>query len=236
MKLYGVLGAGGFGREVMPLAETMLRILLPSEKYQLVFIVEQKNSNELNHYPVLSLDEFLTHDAAEKFFNIAIANSHARKRLAELMLQMGVAPFQITASHHVNLYGNHIEEGAIFCPFTTVTANAKIGKFFHANIYSYVAHDCVIGDYVTFAPNVHCNGNVIIEDGVYVGTGVIIREGLPDRPMIIGKGAVLGMGAVVTKSVPAFETVVGNPARAIRRNTAVTAVSEQQITSANCQT
>jgi hypothetical protein len=33
-----------------------------------------------------------------------------------------------------------------------VTASAKIGAHFQCNIYSYVAHDCVIGDFVTFAP------------------------------------------------------------------------------------
>ena len=88
-----------------------------------------------------------------------------------------------------------------------------IGTHFHANIYSYVAHDCVIGDYVTFAPRVSCNGNVHIEDDVYIGTGAVIEQGTPDKPLVIGKGATIGMGAVVTKDVPPGAVVVGNPAR-----------------------
>ena len=36
-----------------------------------------------------------------------------------------------------------------------------------------------------------CNGNVIIEDDVYVGTGSIIKQGKPGRPLVIGKGAKL---------------------------------------------
>lgn len=107
---------------------------------------------------------------------------------------------------------SEIDESAILCPFVTLTSNIKIGKNFQANIYSYIAHDCIIGDNVTFAPSVKCNGNVIIEDDVYIGTGVIIHQGKPNRPLKIGKGAVVAAGSVVTKNVPSDMTVFGNPA------------------------
>ena len=108
-------------------------------------------------------------------------------------------------------------QGAILCPFVTLTSNIQIGRHFHANLYSYVEHDCVIGDFVTFAPGVHCNGNVVIEDGAYIGAGAVIKQGLPGKPLVIGAGAVVGMGAVVTKSVPSGATVVGNPASRLNK-------------------
>jgi len=217
MKLYGIIGSGGFGREVMPLAKTMIKKLNHLENYKLVFVTEEKNTPYINDYEVYSIDEFLNHPAPHKYFNIAIANFQNRKRLAELMIQENVKPFRINAANFIELDNNFIEDSAIFCPFTTVTSNTKIGKFFHANIYSYIAHDCIIGDYVTFAPNVHCNGNILIEDYAYIGTGAFIREGTPDNPIIIGKGAIIGMGAVVTKSVPPETTVIGNPAKPLLR-------------------
>lgn len=94
-----------------------------------------------------------------------------------------------------------------------VTASARIGRQFQCNIYSYVAHDCMIGDFVTFAPKVCCNGNVHIGDFAYVGTGAVIKQGVPGKPLRIGAGAVIGMGAVVTKDVPEGAVVIGNPAR-----------------------
>jgi acetyltransferase-like isoleucine patch superfamily enzyme len=65
---------------------------------------------------------------------------------------------------------------------------------------------------------VKCNGNVHIEDEVYVGTGAVMKQGVPGTPLVIGRGAVIGMGAVVTKSIPPGVTVVGNPARPMNRS------------------
>jgi maltose O-acetyltransferase len=52
---------------------------------------------------------------------------------------------------------------------------------------------------------------VIIEDDVWIGCSVIILPGCH-----IGKGAVVGAGAIVTKSVPEFAIVAGNPAKVIK--------------------
>ena len=65
---------------------------------------------------------------------------------------------------------------------------------------------------MTFAPAVKCNGHVIIENNVYIGTGVVIFQGKPGRPLVIGENSVIAAGSVVTKSVPKNMTVFGNPA------------------------
>ena len=53
--------------------------------------------------------------------------------------------------------------------------------------------------------------NVIIGDGVWIGINVTI---LPN--VTIGEGAILGAGSVVTKSVPPYSIVAGNPAKLTR--------------------
>lgn len=214
MKIYAIVGAGGFGREVAPLVSTMPS-MIDQNNLKIIFVVDNPNDQTINGYDVVDTESFLSMKE-DKFFNIAIADSKLRQKFSERLISAGITPFTISASNAVNLSHNTVGQGAVLCPFTTITANAKIGDFFHANIYSYVAHDCVIGDFVTFAPNVHCNGRVVIENHAYIGTGAIIREGTCDRPIVIGEGAVVGMGSVVTKSVPPYTTVCGNPAKPLR--------------------
>src|SRR3989344_194345 len=214
MKIYAVVGAGGFGREVIPLVSQTLGTT-SQDDLKIIFVDDNAQEDTINGYRVVDVEFFLNMEG-EKFFNITIANSKVRQTISERLISKGAIPFTISAPNAVNIIHNTIGEGAVFCPFTTVTSNAKIGKFFHANIYSYVAHDCVIGDFVTFAPNVQCNGSVVIEDHAYIGTGAMIRQGTPERPIVIGEGAIVGMGAVVTKSVAPYTTVFGNPAKPLR--------------------
>ncbi|EPF73099.1 acetyltransferase [Acinetobacter indicus] len=210
----GVYGASGFGKEVMPLARQQYPTL---EKQQFVFIDDSGAGTSLNGYQVLSYEDFLKYPDQKKAVTIAIANSQVREKLMKRLTEDQIQHLNIQASNTVILDEVQIGEGSLLCPFTCLTSNIKIGKFFHANIYSYVAHDCVIGDYVTFAPGVKCNGNIHIHDHAYIGTGAVIKQGTPDQPLVIGKGAVVGMGAVVTKSVPPGVTVIGNPARILEK-------------------
>lgn len=206
----GVYGASGFGKEVMPLVRQQFPEL---EKQCFVFIDDGAGIKQLNGYLVHTFDQFIALESSAKVVTIAIANSQIREKIAHNLQQANIQHLEVKAANVLVLDEVEIAEGSMLCPFVCLTSNIKIGRFFHANIYSYVAHDCIIGDFVTFAPSVKCNGNVHIEDHAYIGSGAVIKQGTPDQPLVIGKGAVVGMGAVVTKSVPAGAVVVGNPAR-----------------------
>jgi maltose O-acetyltransferase len=53
---------------------------------------------------------------------------------------------------------------------------------------------------------------VRIEDGVWIGGGVVILPGVT-----IGRNSVIGAGSVVTRSIPANCVAVGNPCRVIKQ-------------------
>lgn len=214
--LIGVVGCGGFGREVMPiLQETLERTQIYAT---LVFVKTAPHSGSaVNGYPVLSEEEFFRAEDKDKQFNIAIADFRVREAIAGRFIEAGAQPVAVHSFQTTVYDANKIGEGSIICAGGIVTSNATIGRFFHCNIQSYVAHDCVIGEFVTFAPRVTCNGNVVIEDHAYIGAGAVIKQGTEKRPLRIGRGAIVGMGAVVTKDVPAEETWVGNPARRLER-------------------
>lgn len=211
MAIFGLVGAGGFAREVMPLVRSSGQV------YDNLYFVDRVfDGFPVNGYDVQTEGDFLAMQQS-RFFNIAIGDSNIREKLAKKYIESGCVPLDIRDRSSIVLDNNQIEEGSILCANTVITSNVKIGKFFHANIFSYVAHDCVIGDFVTFAPAVHCNGNVMIEDHAYIGTGAVLKQGTPEKPLRIGRGAVVGMGAVVTKDVPVGAVVVGNPARPLEQ-------------------
>jgi acetyltransferase-like isoleucine patch superfamily enzyme len=53
---------------------------------------------------------------------------------------------------------------------------------------------------------------IVVEDGVWIGAGAIVTAGVH-----IGRNAVVGAGSVVTKDVPPYSVVVGNPAKVVKQ-------------------
>ena len=214
-KIFGLFGSGGFAREAMAAVKEHLERIrgtsLEGADCELYFVDKSPKRREVNQIPCLSEDDFLALED-RKFFNIAFGDSRLREQVA-LEAEKEATPMSILANSAEIMDGNEIHHSAIMCSHSIVTCNTKIGRYFQCNLYSYVAHDSIIGDFVTFAPRVCCNGNVVIMDHAYIGTGAVIRQGTPEKPIVIGERAVVGMGAVVTKDVPADTTVVGNPAR-----------------------
>ena len=215
-KLYAIYGASGCGRSLMPVARQQL--VRESDASEIVFIDDALESvADVNCHRAINYLTFLNETASEKYVQIAIANSHVRQKIAQRLEMDGIHLWSIIADNVVLMDQLELDEGSALSPFVTIGSNVKIGKCFQANLYSYVEHDCVIGDFVTFAPGVKCNGNIHIHDHAYIGAGAMIKQGTPDQPLVIGGGAIVGMGAVVTKSVPAGATVVGNPARIVTK-------------------
>jgi len=202
----------------MPVLRQQLS-LAAAEPFELVFVDDKPPAAELNGQRILTYAQWLEAPLTTRKIAIAIADGRVRELIARRCDADDIGIVDVKAQNVVSLDDVRIGEGAVLCPFVTLTSNIRIGRHFHANIYSYVEHDCIIGDFVTFAPGVHCNGNVRIEDHAYIGAGAMIRQGRPGAPLVIGRGAVVGMGAVVTRDVPDGATVVGNPARAIERKT-----------------
>lgn len=222
-----IYGPGGFGRELISVAshghdEICFVSDNPSEIGQRIEGVHVYSLDELVEIDRKGAEEHARRPPPEydkpKPYRpvgvvIAVADASTRRALAEKVRAAGLRAGSAWSQSTIIGPGVELGEGSVLCHQTIITASAKIGRHFHANIYSYVAHDCVVGDFVTLAPKACINGNVILEDDVYVGTGAILKQGTPAKPLRIGRGAVIGMGAVVTKDVESGAVVIGNPAR-----------------------
>jgi len=186
-----------------------------------IFIVHKKymqNENSINGCPLMSYEDFIKISSRDKNVTIAISDTAIRAKVSDQVDNDHIKQKNIISKTSITMDNVSISDGVIICPFVTLTSNIKIGKNFHANIYSYVAHDCLIGENVTFAPSVKCNGNVIIEDNVFIGTGAIIKQGKKDNPLVIGANSIISAGSFVTKNVSKSTTVFGNPAKILSKS------------------
>ncbi|WP_025111961.1 acetyltransferase [Pseudomonas sp. H1h] len=101
--------------------------------------------------------------------------------------------------------GSYLQEGVLMQAEVTLGDNTSISAG------SVVGHEGQIGHSVFMAPGVCIAGCVEIGDGTFIGTNATILPRLR-----IGRWVTIGAGAVVTKDVPDFSVVAGNPARIIK--------------------
>ena len=137
--------------------------------------------------------------------------------------------------------GCEIGEGTKIWHFTHVMPNCKLGKNCNLGQNVVISPEVVLGDNVKVQNNVSIYSGVICDDDVFLGPSMVFTNVINPRSAVnrrdqylkthVGKGAsiganativcghdigeyaFIGAGAVVTKTVPAFALVVGNPAR-----------------------
>lgn len=208
MKKIVIIGAGGFGREVEMLIDQINEI---SPQWDFLgFIDDEKpvgtpigGSKVLGSIPEVS-------QMKDVWIVLAIGNPKSKEKILSKL--NGDQQFA-TLIHPNVLIGKRVEIGAgtIICAGNIITTDIIIGRHVILNLSCTVGHDTEIGDLCSFMPSINISGEVVIESGVYVGTGAKIINQLS-----IGTQTIVGAGAVVSKTLPANCTAVGIPAKAIK--------------------
>lgn len=203
-------GSGGCGRSLIPIAK---------EDYKnstIIFVDDYNKSKQINGIQIINFKQLISLSLKNNVkVIVSIADNNARLKIVKKLKKNKLNCAQLISNKSTIMDFVKIGEGAVISPYVTLGSNVKIGKHFHANLYSYIEHDSEIGDFVTLAPGVKCNGYVKIEDNVFVGSGAIIINGNSKRKIIIGKNAIIGAGTVIVKNVKANSKIVGNPGRYI---------------------
>lgn len=136
-----------------------------------------------------------------------------------------------------------IAEGTKIWHFSHIMSNCKIGRDCNIGQNVVVSPDVVLGNNVKVQNNVSIYTGVICEDDVFLGPSMVFTNVINPRSAVsrkseymrtlvkrgatiganatvvcghnIGEYAFIGAGAVVTKEVPAYAILVGNPAKQI---------------------
>lgn len=213
MKSVVIVGAGGFGREVLEIFKAQNRISMTWDI--MGFIDENKNLHRkvMNGYPVLGGLEWLKeHNNSNLGCVCAIGTCEIRKRVVEKLMKIGVNFYN--AIHPSVIMSEFIELGqdVIICAGSILTVNISIGDHVHIDTNCTIAHDAVIGSYCRLNPGVKINGNNRLDEGVYVGTGATFVQEIS-----IGSWSTIGAGAVVIEDIPERVVAAGVPAKVVKR-------------------
>lgn len=211
MKDLIIIGAGGFGRELLSYAIEIMQI---SECEWRVKGFIDDNLNALNGidtgYPILgTISEHIIEENV--VYVCAIGDGKTRLSICRDFQKKG-AEF-INFIHPTAKIRERVKMGVgnIFCPYSSVNPDVTIGDFVILNCNSGLAHDCVVGDGCSLLGGNSVNGNCTLGKCVFMGANSII---IPSRK--IGDYAKISAGAVIFTHVKPKKTMIGNPAMVLK--------------------
>lgn len=202
-----LVGAGGFGREVLAWSKNAF----PEIGISPVSGFLDDNPDALAgfnigipYFGAISDYEPQTND----FFLLGIASPIVKKKVTAI-LKIKKAKF-VSLIHPTAIVAASalIGDGVIICPFALVSADVQIGDFVTINAMSSVGHDSKVGAFSTLSGHVDITGQVVVGENVFFGTGAKLLPRIS-----IGNEAVIGAGCTVVRSVRANTTVYTAPAR-----------------------
>lgn len=208
-----MIGAGGFGREVLDVIEAMNA---SSEEaiFRVLGVLDRDPSTlnavrlaERGHRVIATPTAWLANSSAADFV-IGIGNPAVRAALAQEFANAGHRP--ATLIHPASTVGSRarIAEGVVICAGVQVSSNVIIGSHAHLNPNSIVGHDSELADFVSINPGAIVSGDVRIGEQTLIGAGAVVLQGVS-----IGGRCTVGASACVTRDVTPGSTVKGIPAR-----------------------
>jgi sugar O-acyltransferase (sialic acid O-acetyltransferase NeuD family) len=212
MKDLYIVGAGGFGRELLNLVLDIHVVSGP--RWNIIGFLDDTEDPLRGKACDFSVAGSIVDYSPKpnEVLALGIADPTAKRKLVPMLKARG-AVFE-TVIHPYAYLGRHntLGEGAVVCGGFSMSVNVCIGNF-TTLLSSGFGHDVRVGDYSTISACCNIMGRVSLGEGVFVGGNVAIAPCVE-----VYDDAYICLGSVVMKNIRQGCKVLGNPAREIGLN------------------
>lgn len=205
-----IVGAGGFGREVLQWA----RDAWPDDRHRIVGFLSADHDIldgcDCDIAIVATPDVY--RPAPGDGFLLGIGVPYARRRVAEDLCTRGAEFLTLVHPTAIVAESAHIGEGAILCPYTIASDSCRLGRFALMNYHTSLGHDASAGDFAVLSPYATLGGNAHVADDVFLGLHASIGPG-----KTVGPRSKVSANSCVLTSAPGDSLIFGVPGRIVRR-------------------
>ena len=209
MKKILIVGAGGFGRELL---QWIKDINAEKPTWEIGGFLDDNlqalDGVEIDYPVVGTISDWQPKD--DEVFALAMGKPQLKRMVVEKLKSRGAHFAAVIHPTALVSPFAHYGEGLVMFPYSKLSCNSTVGDFVSI-LTTPIGHDNEIGDYTMISGGCNIVRNVKIGKDVFVAAGVCIAQ-----DVVVKDGAYIGLGSVVLKDVKAGTKVFGNPARIIQ--------------------
>ena len=202
-----LIGAGGFGREVLSWAyQANNNDLFPKVGFYIDDNSAVRLNSSYNCSCLGSISDYVVHPGDR--FLMGIASPSVKEKIHDKFFDHLDKFVTLVHPSAVVARTATIGRGVVLCPFSLISADVCIGDFVTVNAMSSIGHDSVVGRFSTLSGHVDITGQVNVGNNVFFGTGAKVVPRIK-----IGSNSKIGAGCTVMRSVKEGATYITQPAK-----------------------
>ena len=203
-----VVGAGGFGREVVLWA----RDAWPTAASMMAgFLAADAVGTDECPLPILASPDDFQPSPADGLL-LAIGIPAVRRRVAESLLARGGRFLTLIHPTAIVAPSASIGPGSILCPYAIASASTSLGRFTLLNYHDSLGHDASTGDFSVLSPYATLGGGAHVGADVFMGLHASVAPGKS-----VGASSKVSANSACLADVPAGSIVFGVPGRVMQR-------------------